>query len=122
ISGLSSACDLIVGDLSLAVRRQEPDENPPTRSFDRHPVGTSGILVLCHLFGESRVQSRVPAVAQGYRPDLPAVHRLGSSLERGRANGWGAWPKALPAIEYPHPNAEAAGNTWLYQAKPGFCR
>jgi len=41
------------------LREEGTDEKPPTRAFDRHPLGTQGILVLCHLLSESRNQSRV---------------------------------------------------------------
>src|ERR1700683_253736 len=94
---------------------------PPTRACDECSFGTWGILVLCRLLGQSRVQSRLPTSAEGTWPHVSSIYRHRSLLGAGRSNGRRARPEAVSAIEYADADAQAFGNPRLYQAKPGLC-
>src|SRR4051794_36833223 len=100
---MSSACASIANDLPDRAQAKRLYEKAPTRARDQATLGARGFLVFCYIFGEPRIQSRLPAVAERSRTDISPVHCHDPAMGSGWPNGWGAWSQALFAIEYHDP-------------------
>src|SRR5229473_1527789 len=114
---MSSAYDKIVRDISRSF-----DEvryaRPKTCTEAGGRLETGRVLVLCSLFRQPRVQSRLQAAVGRTRHDLSAISGDGSALGAGRSDGRKPWRKAVPRIEHAHASAQAAGGVRPRQANP----